>query len=352
MKLIDLAHRWTGGLIGLVLAVMGLSGAILVHKDAWVRPPHAGDAQVQDVAVLAGAVGRMTDGAERPGSIILASRDFGLHRLRFAGEAGAYADQSGTIVARWADKWDRPELWLFDLHHYLLAGETGAIVAGGLALVGLGFVATGLILWWPLRRSFQFRLVPARMTRPWILRQHRDLGVVVAPLLTLSLLTGAMLTLKPVADLVLAPWSGGAPVRAALAPPKAEGGPPAARQDWTAILGEARRRFPDAEFRTVGLPRKPGDLISVRMRQPREWLPNGRTTLWFDPADGRLVEARDALAAPRGAQMFNAVYPLHAAKIGGLGYRLVMTASGLGLALLGTLSVWTFWFRRPRRARA
>ena len=74
-----------------------------------------------------------------------------------------------------------------------------------------------------------------------------------------------------------------------------------------------------------------------------EWLPNGRTMFWFDPADGRLVASRDAQALPLGLRIANAEYPIHAAKVGGLPYRLVMTASGLTLALLGSLAVWSFW---------
>jgi uncharacterized iron-regulated membrane protein len=70
--------------------------------------------------------------------------------------------------------------------------------------------------------------------------------------------------------------------------------------------------------------------------------------LWFDAADGRLLAARDARNAA-GAQASTCAYPLHAAKVGGLAWRLVMTCSGLALALLGSLTVWTFWFRRPRR---
>lgn len=352
MRFVDLLHRWTGGLLGLLLAMLGLTGAILVHKDAWVLLPHARDAQVQDLGVVVGAVERLMAGSPPPSSITFASGDFGLHRLRFTGEAGAYADQAGALVARWGSKWERPELWLFDLHHYLLAGETGALVAGWVALIGLGFVVTGLILWWTRRRMFEFRLWPARMDRPGIIRQHRDFGVVVAPLLTLSLLTGAMLTLRPVADLLLTPWGSSAELRASLAAPQAKGGAPAQQLNWTQILGEARRRFPGAEFRVLSLPQKPGGLISIRMRQPAEWLPNGRSTLWFNASDGRLVEARDALSMPPGVQMFNAVYPLHAAKVGGLSYRIIMTASGLSLCLLGTMSVWTFWFRRPRTRRS
>ena len=44
---------------------------------------------------------------------------------------------------------------------------------------------------------------------------------------------------------------------------------------------------------------------------------------------------------------------IFAAKVGGLAYRLAITASGVALGLFGTLTVWTFWFaRRPRRRRA
>src|SRR3546814_9612480 len=66
------------------------------------------------------------------------------------------------------------------------------------------------------------------------------------------------------------------------------------------MLAEAHRRFPTAEFRILSLPRRAGDPISLRMSQPAEWLPNGRTTLWFDAATGRLLGARDALAMEIG----------------------------------------------------
>jgi uncharacterized iron-regulated membrane protein len=90
----------------------------------------------------------------------------------------------------------------------------------------------------------------------------------------------------------------------------------------------------------------------MRARQPAEWLPNGRTLLWFDPADGRLVDHRDALAMPAGSRLFNLLYPIHAAKVGGLSYRLVMTLSGLALSLLGSLTMLSFWSRRLRRRPA
>ncbi|WP_313803921.1 PepSY-associated TM helix domain-containing protein [Sphingobium sp.] len=350
MKLIDALHRWTGGLIGLLLAILGLSGALLVHRNAWTLAPHAGDPRVADVRQLAEATQRlMADPAARPQSISYASDDFGLLRLMFEGGRGAYADQHGAMVMQWNSQWERPELWLFDLHHHLFAGDAGEWVIGVAALCGLFFVLTGLVLWWRTRRTFEWRLLPARMSRPAIVRHHRDLGVIVAPLLLLSLVTGAVLVFRPMTALLFGP---GAPARIdrALAPPPPRDAKLAGRLDWAGMIVMAQARFPDAELRSLTLPRKNSGLITVRMRRPQEWLPNGRTTLWFAADSGALVAARDAAALPPTVWAYNLLYPLHAAKVGGLPFRLVMTLSGLAMTLLGTLAVWTFWFRRPGRA--
>lgn len=350
MRLVDLLHRWLGGTIGLLLAVLGVSGAILAHKDAWIALPGAHDVQVQDTAAIAAAVETiMADPEGRPLSILFATRTFGLDRLSFEGEAGAYATQTGQIVARWESKWERPEVWLFDLHHHLFSGETGEMVAGVAALVGLGFVITGVILWWPLRGSWELRLWPRRMSRFPILRHHRDLGVVMAPILALSLVTGAIMVFRPVTDLILGPGAAKV-VTASLEAPPPRRAELADHPDWRGMIETARRLHPDAEIRVLSLPRGDSGLISLRLRQPREWLPNGRTTLWFAADTGALVEARDAHAFSPRVQAFNALYPLHAAKVGGLPYRLAVTASGLALGLFGTLTVWTFWFAR-RQAR-
>lgn len=350
MKTLALLHRWIGGLIGLVLALLGLSGAILAHKHVWISAPGSGDAVKMTLDQQAKLVGQLgSNHTTLPEYILFPTDNFALATIAYPDDAGAYARADGEIVARWDSKWDRPELWLFDFHHHLFADDAGEIVTGIAALVGIGFIVTGIILWWPTRKTFRFRLWPARMTRSAIVRQHRDLGVVIAPVLFLSCLTGAMLTLKPVAALLLAPFSSVSEMEAARKPPEVKGGPLAATLDWAAILATVKTGHPDADIRLVSFPRKPGDLISIRAKQPAEWLPNGRTTYWFAPEDGRLIEARDALKLPTGVQIFNMSYPLHAGKVGGLIWRIVITASGLALALLGFLACWSFWFRRSAK---
>lgn len=351
MRTIRFLHRWAGGLIGLLLAVIGASGTLLMHQDAWLRAtlPHAADALVQqDSARLAPIVTRLfADPVNRPSSILFAREGFGLDRLSYTDrDAGAYVDQAGNIVTRWSSKWERPEVWLFDLHHHLLAGPAGDIVAGIAGLVGIGFVVTGGLLWWRTRRTFAFRLWPRRLSRAAILRHHRDLGIVAAPLLLLSFVTGAMMNLPPVERLLLRPFSAPAEIAPVQARPKGMSGSLVTPVDWRGILDTAHARFPDAELRWIGLPAEPGGPIKVRMRQPSEWTPNGLTILWFDPASSRLAGVQDALTLPKGAQIAALEYPVHAGKVGGLAWRLVMTLSGLALTILGTMAVYAFWLGR------
>lgn len=345
---IDTLHRWTGGLLGLLLATLGLSGTLLLWQDRWLAVPQTPG------ALDAVGIARLAERAQALGatSLTLPSVEVGAARIAIGRGAGAWLSPQGDVLARWNNVWQRPETFLFDLHHHLLAGREGETVAAIMGLVGLGFIVTGLILWWPTRRTFRLRALPARGTRPAILRHHRDLGAVVALPLAVSMLTGALIVLKPVSALLVDPLSPAAEVKAWDAKPEARGGPLPARPDWPAMLAAAGARFPDATPRVISLPKKPGDLVQLRLRQPAEWHDKGRTTLWFDPATARLVDARDAVAAPLAIRVRNALYPIHASKVGGLAWLLVQTVAGLALTLMGTLTMWSFWGlrRRPQRA--
>jgi uncharacterized iron-regulated membrane protein len=237
---------------------------------------------------------------------------------------------------------------VFDLHHFLFAGEAGKLVTGVLGLLGIFFVLSGAILWWRTRRTFAFRLWPARMTRSAIVRQHRDLGAVASPLLLLSFTTGAAMIFPGTAAAVLAPWSGASqsqPVRPHHQMPRLEPG-------WDSMLEQAVRRYPDAELRRIQLPSGPGEPVVLRMRQSFEWTPNGRTYLRFDPNSAVLTEIEDPARSATAETIQEKFYPLHSGKVGGLAWKLALTISGLSLALLGCLAAFSFWLRTPKRLTA
>ncbi len=190
------------------------------------------------------------------------------------------------------------------------------------------------------------------MSRLQIVRHHRDLGLVMSPLLLVLFLTGSMLVFRPIAQALFAPLSPGS-ITASLEQPKHKGGRLAENFDWRGLLQTVRNcSTRTGQLRGISVPRREGQLIRVRVKQPGEWLPNGRTMLWFDPANGRLIDSRDATTLPLATRAYNAVFPIHASKIGGALYKVVMTAAGLTLTMLGSLAVYAFWGFRMRRERA
>lgn len=342
MRAVDFLHRWAGALLGLVLAVLGLTGAVLVHKEEWIGLPHAGDSRTAD----AGTLGRLSEqlmAAPTAGdSLIYPTDRLGLLQLRRLDGSGLYASHGGEIVARWSSQWERPELWIFDLHHHLFAGETGETIAGIAGLAAVIFSLTGALLWWRTRRTFRLRLWPRRLSGPAIRMQHRDLGIVVAPMLLLTGLTGAMLIFRPVAAAVLSPFGPATAIETDLAAPALTSAPLSGHLDLAAVVKASHQAFPQAQLRILALPKKSGAPVTVRMKQPGEWLPNGRTMLWFDATSGRLLARRDASTMHQATKAFNVVYPIHAAKVGGWPYRIVLTLTGLALALLGLLATSSF----------
>lgn len=165
----------------------------------------------------------------------------------------------------------------------------------------------------------------------------------MAPILLLSFLTGAMMALPAVEALVLRPFASPAELAAERKPPRAQWSPLVQSLDWAGVIETARDRYPQAVLRVIGLPAKPGAPITIRVRQPGEWVPNGSTLLWFDPATGRLIGERDVRRLSRGVRLITLEYPLHAGKVGTLAWRLALTLGGLALTMLGTLVFITFW---------
>jgi uncharacterized iron-regulated membrane protein len=340
MKMLSILHRWSGGLIGFLLVILGLSGTVLLWEGEWISLPGSKDPVIEQIGTMGRIASReAADGATR---ITFASDEIGLHHVAKEGGAGSYVAQDGSSVAQWSSQWERPELWLFDLHHHLFAGHNGELVAGWAGVLGLFFVITGVILWWRSRRNFEFRLWPRRFKPGPIVRQHRDLGILVSPLLLVSFITGTGMIFDDAYKAMMAPLGRG--IEAGKPP---EAAPDSGVPQISRMLASAKQRFPDAALRRLTTPSKPGEPWAIRMRQPFEWTPNGRTTLYFN-GDGSLLRVDDPALAGKAASVMETFYPVHTAKVGGLFWKLLMTASGLGLTMLGSFAVWSFWIRRQK----
>lgn len=345
MRVLSLLHRWVGAIGGLLLAVLGLTGTLLVWRNQLTFVAHAGDAVRADPVALARAVGAVSEASSPIDRMTFAGDGLGVHQVIFADGSGAYISQAGETVARWTSSWQRPELWVFDLHHRLLIGETGETLTGVAGLVGLVFVITGMILWWRVRRRFRLRLWPTTMKPGAIVHHHRDMGVVTAPLLLVSLVTGILMIFPALGGPLLAD------PRARIPKIDIERSRPSTH-DLKPLFTAAAAKFPGAEFRRLQMPRKPGTPLALRLRQSFEWTPNGRTFVYADPVTLAIVGYVDPRTQGTAASLREKLYPVHAAKTGGIAWKLAMSVSGIVLTLLGSLAVYGFWQTKWNIGRA
>lgn len=228
--------------------------------------------------------------------------------------------------------------WAFDLHHYLLAGETGKFVSGAFGLAIVGLIGIGVYLWWPWRRGWRLSHArPKRPTHASRLGAHMTLALLMAPVLFVTAATGAAVIFHEQARGGLVALFGERDP--AIAPPRG-----------TASLSQAAKTgFPTAEPRLLIPAKEPGGPLTLRLRQPEEIHPNGRSTLSWDPAIGRAVAATSEPESGAGARLYNLLYPLHIGTIGGLPLRLFYLFS----APLAFLAAWwgiRAWFSRRRRS--
>lgn len=153
MGAIRTLHAWAGTALSILAVVLGLTGSLLVFEDDWIRATvPAARAEIDlDAARLGAALDRLEAAEPRLTSVVLPGGAVGVHRLYLAEDGFGYADPDGKVVDRW---WGpaRAETWIFDLHHELLAGHTGKLVAGGAGLTLAVMILTGLIVWIPASR--------------------------------------------------------------------------------------------------------------------------------------------------------------------------------------------------------
>lgn len=346
MQFLSLLHRWAGGIAGLLLALIGLSGVVLIWEESWISLPGAGDVLNREPGAIGLTVAAALEENADLSRITFASEDMALHQAIYSDDSGAYLNQTGDVVDRWDSMWGRPELWIFDLHHYLFLGDTGKIITGMLGVLLAAFTATGMILWWRTRKTFKFRLWPARPTKSAIVRQHRDLGAVASPLLLVAALTGALMIFPAASKWILAPLAGSEQV---IEPPTGAGAPHD-DTDWPELLTAAQRAFPNAVPRRLMMPTEPGAPIALRMKQEFEWTPNGRTYVYLDPGSGRVLATVDPVNGDAALVITEKYYPIHAGKVGGPLWRLLLTFGGFALCMLGLLATWSFWFAGKRSA--
>ena len=367
-------HKYAGLIAGLLLALTGVTGSLLVFHDTldeWLTPqlrtaPAADPASTLNwlnspyvpslSAVLAAAEAELPGKAARrlepsPGP----GRP---HTVRFNGPEGAPgplqvsvspADAEVLAVRQWGAY---PTSWVYRLHYTLLAGTTGKYVVGVLGLVLMFFCLSGLYLWWPRKGRWRRALSVRTDKGPFRLNfdLHKAAGVYITPVLLVAAFSGVSLVFHGPVQALVGTALPLEPVPAPTLEARPDAGP---ELNVDQIVAAGQSAFPEGDLKRIDLPRDPQTPYRLSFNQPGEaWSHHGASRVWVDPRDGAVLATWDPLSVAAGSRFMGWQFPLHNGDALGLAGRWLVFLGGWLPALLFGTGLYLWWRKHQLRRRS
>jgi len=344
------AHVYLGLAVGLLFALLGLTGSLSIVRDGLdelLNPrllveQSAGQYQPLDkimAAVRAAHPSRhdewVLEMPRSPTSMVTAwyEKPYETFGERYAPLMVSVNPYTAEVAASrfWGHTF---ATGIEDLHTNLQLGLFGAKTVGLLGLALAVSVVSGLYLWWPgldgLRRAFTIRpLAIANLFHDL----HGLAGLAVAPILLLLALTGFHLANPKILE-TLAGASGmghgedGPAIRSTAVP-----------NDRPVSLAEAaviaRGPFPHAEVRRIATPAGEDGTYRVNLRRPGEVnIRHPVTMVWVDRWSGQIRAVRNPNQFTGGQAFVSRLWPLHTGEAFGAAGRVLWFFAGLAPLLL------------------
>jgi len=367
--------HWALGLTaGLVLALMGLTGALMSYEEAITGFANrdrltvsVGDQQVLAPSALAA---RIAAQAGFPvNSLTLSDDPAASVQVRFARDPATrerppavYADPyDGAVLG--PVRLEGAFTTVRDLHRWLLlpggSKGWGRTITGACVLALLVFLGTGLYLRWPKIHRWRIWLKPSlsRPGRPRWWSLHAVAGTWLIPVYLVMALTGLMWSYPSVKDgaawLLVGERETAKPMRAAgrratPAAPVDASGPAAVDRAWAA--------FRDGEGRAAGtaiLTLPSPDAKAIRVR----WLPKGvddlsaRNEARYDAATGTLLTAEHAADKPLGQRLMDNILEVHRGRFFGDLFALLFCLAALAMPGFAATGLTLYVLRRCASTR-
>jgi uncharacterized iron-regulated membrane protein len=346
-------HLWLGLTLGVVGALLGVSGCILVYDheiDAWLHTARyavGGSGNALALADYARIAERAVGEKARAGMIRLPDRTIGPVVVFVRGNGGfqrIYIDPADGDVLDRADGRDLVA-WMHNFHESLMLREyRGRELVGVVGIAMLVSSLSGIYLWWPAgrlrRETFGFR-------RGFAFHRnlHYTVGFWGALVLAMLSFTGIFLGFAEGGRSVVAAFGKVSPSPRGFLSAAGEGGPISV--DEAAAI--ARAQYPGSQVTSAGLPAGPRGVYRIGLRSDSEANARQGPTVFIDPRTRDILHRVDP--ATRGAGDTFLVWQriLHEGSAGGEAGRLVTFLGGLmpPVLMVTGLLIWI----RKRRAR-
>jgi uncharacterized iron-regulated membrane protein len=364
-------HLWFGLTAGFALAVLGLTGSLLVingpilkmqfgeifdvegpppqvfNVDAWIANARRSYGDIQAVPFVVGpgfgptrgnaaVLGADVTGKKR--SLVTVNPNTGLPLGKYLYE-DAYASFITTLHAR-----------------LLASGPWLGFARTALAWLGVAMVmsmATGLYLWWPRNRNWYiaFTLKRGARGRRRLLDLHNLFSVYLYVPLLLIALTGIYFARPDWIDPAVSQVSiAREPEPAALARASRPG---SCQTQTTAsqAVALALARFPSSKFVLMTIPQSQAEPYYVQLAPPNNIGPKGQTQVWVDQACPTILTSIDGATRTAAETFQAAMHPLHGELMLGRFGQVIVFLTGL-LLPLSFVTGWLLWLngRKTRPA--
>lgn len=361
--------HWICGLTaGLVLAVVGVTGAILSFEDELLHlvnpqlhlrvqgrmplPPDALIAAVQSV---------YPDRAAR--SFAWNGEDAAEVRLALGQERGGIAIAVDPYTGMVLGSPRGTGFFRFNeqLHRNLAAGPIGKRIVGASTAILLLLAFTGIVLRWPKRAvspSAWLRLNPKLRGRSLLWNLHAVVATWMLVPYLLATLTGLWWSFDIYRDAINSFAGVTQPPRPPGAEMPAERGRDGEAKPDKPIFVSIDSAFamfhaatPDAVRATIALPRSTATPVEIRYQTEDSPHERAWNTLRIG-ADGTVVSNERYADLPRGRRFVSSIFPLHSGSFFGWPGRLVMGLASVLMPLFAVSGVWLWLQRRRQVARA
>ena len=356
-KVLFQVHWFLGITAGTVLAVMGLSGALLSFEDEILRAANPSFAAVAEQHMQ----GRTPLPLDTLLTSITPAAPTPLQRLRVDGtgmrpsvarfeggrETWIYFDpytgrRFGTL--RGQGFFDFTE----DLHRRLVAGDAGQRVTGTCAVILVFFALSGLYLRWPRRWHWRSWLAVAwhHRGRSFLWSLHSVIGTWVLPVYLLLALTGLWWSFDVYRDGLTRALGGRGQAPLILPPGPTTLDLPRVQAALYALPGVR------AGYIDLRLPARAGQPLTARVRgADSPYHDRATDTLQLHPHSGAVLRHEAYAGMTGGQRVLASMFALHSGSFFGLGGRVIVMLSSLGM-LLFFVTGWMLYLDRRGKQRA
>jgi uncharacterized iron-regulated membrane protein len=344
-------HLYCGLALGLIIAIVGLTGSLIVYKPETERRMSAAMANVEPLHARV-SVGdlyrsvhafRPTDRIDRLYTWGGPSAAWMFRTIRPDGRRQyVYVDQyRGNVLGEYVMDGSLLQ-WLYELHDNLLLGKRGLIANGFGALLLTVLCATGLVIWWPgVKRvitGFHFHTRGGWKTQNYDI--HKILGFLALIPLAVLAISGAYYAFPDAYRNIAGRLTG---TVSYVEPPGSRRSGVDAPLDK--VFATATQTIPDAELTILTFPATRNGSFTVRKRLTGDWSRLGNQYLYIDRYSGDVLRVDLLDRLPLGARLVNAMSPLHYGSFGGHWTRILWIFMGLVPGIL-SISGFLMWWNR------